>query len=316
MRTDTKEVKISVIMPVYCAEKYVGEAVNSILNQSFQDFELLIIDDKGGDNSMDIVHAIHDSRIWVLENDCNRGIAFATNVGLSHARGKYIALMDDDDIAMKDRLQFEYDYLESHPDIDVVGGGDICVDETGKVMSYRREVICNPKRIKAELLFRSRVHNATSMYRREFVERNHLFYRDGFLGMQDYKFWTECAVCGRIGNIDRVLSKWRNHGGNTTIRSLKEHKIERKEKFAEIQKEYLKMQGFVMEDREQALFCEVFDEEGSISTFSLEKMLDVQKILMKIIRQAQDKGDDNISELEYVCRNAWASRMKRCDIWR
>lgn len=267
--TDIEEAKISVIMPVYRAEKYVEEAVNSILNQSFQDFELLIIDDKGGDNSVDIVRSIHDSRIRVLENDRNRGIAYATNVGLSHAQGKYIALMDDDDIAMKDRLQLEYDYLEGHPDIDVVGAGDITVDETGKIMSYRREVICNPKRIKAELMFGSRVHNATSMYRREFVEKNHLFYRDGFLGMQDYKFWTECAACGRIGNIDRVLSKWRNHGKNTTKRAFAEHRTKRREKFAEIQKEYLKMQGFVLNDREQTLFCEVFDE-GVNSIFSLE----------------------------------------------
>ncbi|MCM1047757.1 MAG: glycosyltransferase [Clostridiales bacterium] len=305
---------ISVIMPVYCAEKYVGEAVKSILNQTLQDFELLVIDDKGEDSSMDIVHAFHDSRIRVLENDCNRGIAYATNVGLRHAKGKYIALMDDDDIAMKNRLQLEYDYLESHPDIDVVGGGDISIDESGKIISYRREVICNPKRIKAELLFRDRIHNATSMYRREFVEKNNLFYREGFLGMQDYKFWTECAACGQLANIDRVLSKWRRHGANTTLKAREKHRAERVEKIAEIQKESLKMQGFVLDDREQALFCEVFDEEGT-SALPLERLLEVQKVLMKIIAQAQDKNDDNIKELKYVCKNSWADRMKRCDIW-
>ena len=301
-------------MPVYCAEKYIEEAVQSILNQTFQDFELLVIDDKGKDNSIDIVRAICDSRIRILENDYNRGIAYATNVGLKHAEGKYIALMDDDDIAMKDRLQLEYDYLESHSDIDVVGGGDICVDEAGKIMSYRREVICNPKRIKAELLFRDRIHNATSMYRREFVERNHLLYREGLLGMQDYKFWTECAACGRIANIDRVISKWRNHGANTTWRVRVGHSIERREKFAEIQRDSLKMQGFVLDDKEQALFCEIFDE-GENGMLALNKLLEVQLVLMKIIRQAKDKGDDNVRELEYVCRNNWASRMKRCDIW-
>lgn len=308
------QTSISVIMPVYCAEKYVGEAMKSILNQTFQDFELLVIDDKGGDGSIDIVRAFRDSRIKVLENDCNRGIAYATNVGLSHAKGKYIALMDDDDIAMEDRLQLEYDYLESHPDIDVVGGGDISVDETGKIMSYRREVICNPERIKAELLFRDRIHNATSMYRKKFVERNHLRYREGFLGMQDYKFWTECAACGRIANIDRVLSKWRNHGANTTWRALKESGKERREKFAEIQKESLKMQGFVLDSKELTLFCKIFDESAT-TRLTLDELLNVQKILLKIIGQARDKGDDNVRELEYVCKNNWANRMKQCDIW-
>ncbi len=308
-----RQTGISVIMPVYCAERYVEEAITSILNQTFQDFELLVIDDKGGDGSMDIVRAMKDPRIKVLENDRNRGIAYATNVGLSHAEGKYIALMDDDDIAMKDRLQLEYDYLESHPDIDVVGGGEINVDEAGQVISYRREVICNPERIKAELLFRDRIHNATSMYRREFVEKNHLFYREGFLGMQDFKFWTECAAFGRIANIDRVLSKWRNHGGNTTSKTIEEHWAERKGKFAEIQKESLKMQGFALSEEDQTLFCKIFAEGNNV--FALEELLEVQKVLMKIIRQARNKGDDNVRELEYVCRSNWAGRMKQCAVW-
>lgn len=309
-----RQPSISVIMPVYCAEKYVEEAVRSILNQTFQDIELLVIDDKGGDGSMDIVRSIHDPRIRVLENDCNRGIAYATNVGLKHAEGKYIALMDDDDIAMEDRLQLEYNYLESHPEIDVVGGGDISVDENGRTISYRREVICNPKRIKAELLFRDRVHNATSMYRRNFVEKNHLSYKEGFFGMQDFKFWTECAAYGQIANIDRVLSKWRSHGRNSTRKALEEHRAERKEKFAEIQKESLKLQGFVLNESEQEKFCKVF-AEGSSNVLMLEELLDVQKILMNLIQQARDRGDDNVKELEYVCRSSWADRTKQCDIW-
>lgn len=306
---------ISVIMPVYCAEKYIEEAVRSILNQTFQNFELLVIDDKGGDCSMNIVRSIKDSRIKIFENDSNRGIAYATNVGLRHAKGKYIALIDDDDVSVEDRLQVEYDYLESNPDIDVVGGADLTMDESGQIVpSYKSLVIYNPKRIKAELLFRDVVHNATSMYRREFVEKNHIAYREGFCGMQDYKFWTECAACGRIANIEKVFSKWRDHGTNTTWKMLKECREERKAKYAEIQKESLRMQGFVLENREQELFCKVFGE-GNSNFLALDDLLEVQKILMKLIRQAKDKGDDNVKELEYVCKDRWANRMKRCDIW-
>lgn len=309
------QMSVSVIMPVYRAEKYVEEAVRSILNQTFRDFELLVIDDKGGDSSIDIVCSIQDPRIKILENDCNRGIAYATNVGLRYAKGKYIALMDDDDIAMADRLQLEYDYLESHPEIDVVGAGEIIVDENGQVMSYRREVICNPKRIKAEFLFQCSIHNATAMYRRDFVEKNHLFYREGFLGMQDYKFWTECAACGQIANIDRVLTKWRKHGSNTSKKSREEYGEKHREKYSEILKEALKMQGFVLEDKEMELFCKVFGEGGN-EFLSLDELLAAQKILLKIIKQAKDKGDDNVKELEYVCRSIWADRMKKCDIWK
>lgn len=310
-----KQPGISVIMPVYCAEKYVEEAIKSILNQTFQDFELLVIDDKGGDGSMDIVNSIRDSRIRVFENDYNRGIAYATNVGLGNAEGKYIALMDDDDIAMKDRLQLEYDYLESHPDIDVVGGGDISVNELGQIISNRKEIICNPKRIKAELLFRCTLHNATSMYRREFVETNKLTYRDGYLGMQDFKFWTECAVCGKIANIDKVLSKWRKHDNNTSWKNMEQHKKERKKKHAEIIAESLKMQGFDLNNRELDLYCRIFGA-GDGGTLTLEELLEAQQILMKIIRQARLRGDDNEKELEIVCKIRWADKMRRCNIWK
>lgn len=278
---------VSVIMPVYNAEAYVEEAVMSILNQTFSDIELLIIDDKGQDNSMEVIKSIKDPRIKIFTNDVNRGIAYATNVGLENAQGKYIALMDDDDVAMPDRLETEFTYLEAHPDIDVVGGADMTIDENGKVISFYQEVICNPKRIKAELLFRDRIHNATSMFRRDFVERHHLRYKDGFLGMQDFKFWTECAAYGKLANIDKVFSHWRQHKSNTTMQAKEHYEEQRRIKFAEILRESLRMQGFVLTEQELCKFCNVFQEYHS-KPVSFDELLEVQDILKKIIRQAAE----------------------------
>lgn len=308
------EKAVSVIMPVYNAEKYVEEAVRSILNQSFADFELLIIDDKGQDSSMDVVKSIKDPRIRIIANDMNRGISYATNVGMKNATGKYIALMDDDDIAMPDRLELEYDYLERHPEVDVVGGGDITVDEGGNIISFRREVICNPKRIKAEFLFRDKIHNATAMFRRDFVEKNGLFYKDGFWGMQDFKFWTECAACGTIANIDKIVSHWRKHNTNTSSLVQVNYLSERKKKYSEIQLDSLRLQGFSLSGEEQKLFCEVF-QPNCTELFSLQKLLNAQVLLKKIIQQAIDKRDDNVAELKLVCKRNWASMMEKCDIW-
>ena len=103
---------ISVIMPVFNAEKYIKKAIESILEQEESDLELILIDDCGQDSSMEIANAIRDDRIRVLKNDKNRGIAFSRNRGLDEARGDYIALMDDDDIAPINRLALEKQYLE------------------------------------------------------------------------------------------------------------------------------------------------------------------------------------------------------------
>ena len=91
--------KISVIMPVYNAERYIKIAVDSILNQTFKDFELIVIDDKGTDDSIKIVEEISDPRIRILHNEKNCGIAFSRNRGITEAKGEYLALMDDDDYA-------------------------------------------------------------------------------------------------------------------------------------------------------------------------------------------------------------------------
>ena len=97
--------KISVVMPAYNAEKYIGEAIESILNQTFKDFEFIIINDGSVDHTKEIIREYNDPRIVLLENDKNRGIVLSLNKGLDAATGKYIARMDADDIALKNRFE-------------------------------------------------------------------------------------------------------------------------------------------------------------------------------------------------------------------
>ena len=99
--------RISVIMPLYNAEKYVEQAINSILNQTYQDFELIIVDDKSTDKSYEICRRIKDKRIRLFQNNCNFGISQTRNIALQHTNGEYIAIMDDDDIAPLYRLEKE-----------------------------------------------------------------------------------------------------------------------------------------------------------------------------------------------------------------
>jgi glycosyltransferase involved in cell wall biosynthesis len=117
-------IKVSVIIPAYRAEKYLAEAIESILAQSFQKFELIIVDDGSNDRTNEIIsyYVARDSRVIALKNHINLGIAATRNHGLKKATGEYIAWQDADDISMPDRLQLQVDFLDHYPDVGIVGG--------------------------------------------------------------------------------------------------------------------------------------------------------------------------------------------------
>lgn len=126
---------ISVILPVYNSEKYIEKTIRSVLNQTYEDFELLIIDDIPTDNTMSIVDSIHDDRIRIICNGENKGIAYSRNRGIECCKGKYIALMDYDDIALENRFEKQVAFLEDNPDVDVVGGRIRQIDEDDNFIS-------------------------------------------------------------------------------------------------------------------------------------------------------------------------------------
>lgn len=305
---------VSVIMPVYNAEKYILKAVESILNQSFQNLELIIIDDHGTDNSIEIVKEIKDHRIRIIDNKINMGIAYSRNEGIKNAIGKYIALMDDDDIAPLNRLQMEVDYLDSHPDIDVVAGGELWINEDDEIISYYDQVICNPKRIKAELLFQDVIENGSAMFRKDFVIEKDIKYRDGFLGMEDYKFWTECSAKGKIANVSDVLLYWRKTETSETSRVKTELKKEREKKFAQIQIDLLKMYGFVLSEDEYSIFTRCFMEDKS-KPLNREELNDVFLLIKKLICLARESKVDNYTELVQVLKRRFAQKLEYSSLW-
>ena len=115
--------KLSVIMPAYNAEKYIGEAIESILNQTFTDFEFIIIDDGSSDHTADIIKGFHDERIRFIQNEKNSGVANTLNKGLELSQGEYIARMDADDISLPARFEKQVAFMEANPDVAVVGCG-------------------------------------------------------------------------------------------------------------------------------------------------------------------------------------------------
>ena len=147
-------VSISVVMPVYNVEiSMLEEAVNSILSQTFQDFEFIIIDDASNDDTYNYLNGIKDERIILIRNSEHLGITKSLNIGLKEAKGKYIARMDGDDISLPQRFEKQYEYMESHPDVIVCGTGVEIFGERSK--KYCRK-ISDPESYRVLLLFTNR----------------------------------------------------------------------------------------------------------------------------------------------------------------
>lgn len=293
--------KISVIMPVYNAEKYVREAIYSILFQTYSDFELILVEDASTDSSLSVIEDIKDDRIVVLKNDKNRGISFSTNRGLDVAKGEYIALLDDDDIAVQDRLWKSVSYLDAHPEIDIVGGNykilrDGCLNSSNYISLH------NPMYIKARLLFECVLRNGSCMYRKKFVNDQGIRYEDNCYGMQDYRFWTRCSVKGgRITVLDDIFFIQRKHADRETVKVINNQLEERKKKYREIQEWALQESGFELSSEDMDCLCKYTGEQPSQIKDILEYAA-FYKVLNKIVHQAEQRKMDNIQEIKIACR--------------
>ena len=130
---------VSIVMPVYNAEPYVGEAIRSMLGQRHADFECIVIDDGSTDGTDAVIRGFTDPRIRYLRNDGNRGLVYTLNRGVQEARGRYIARMDGDDISLPERLERQVAYLDGHPEVDLVATVVKLVDAAGNPMGYWKE---------------------------------------------------------------------------------------------------------------------------------------------------------------------------------
>lgn len=299
--------RITVIMPVYNGEKYLKEAVESILNQTYSDLILLCIDDCSSDRSLEILQQFKDARMKVIKNSRNRGIAYTRNRGIELAETEYAAFLDDDDIALPYRLEHEIEYLDGHPEIQVVGGHQRQIDGNGNDMDKQWSVCLNPDYIRAYLLLNNTMVNGSAMFRREFVEKHHIRFQDNMCGAEDYLFWVECSLHGRIKNLDEVFLLWRVAGQNETFRMIEGNAEGRFRALYYIKDYALKQNGFSLEADEMDLLCQIFYEEGKPK--SVEELKGLYRILKKIASQAGQLGLPNEKEIITMCRKRFGEKV-------
>lgn len=220
--------KISVIMPVYNAEKFIKETIESLLNQTFSDFELIIIDDGSVDNSYEIIRCYLDKRIKYFKNEKNSGIVFSLNRALEIASAEYIARIDADDICFRDRLKLQFDFLEHNKNVGVCSG-DICYIDADGVEGVTVKMPKSNDECKIKFLFGNPVIHPASMFRRALAIRVG-GYTSGMEPAEDYDFWLKLQEVSEIQNIDEILLKYRTH--STNYSTIKRH--EYKQKFTKL----------------------------------------------------------------------------------
>ena len=212
--------KVSVLMPAYNSEKYIAEAIESILNQTFSDFEFIIINDGSTDKTAEIVdgYAQADKRIKFINNKKNQGLIAVLNQGLDLCRGEYIARMDSDDIAINDRLEKQVAYLDANPHVGAVGGWH---EKFGtNVITTLRKYPQNAKILDMLILGTPLSHPATTI-RASVLRDNNIRYNPDFCHAEDYELWSQIIKVAPIHNLPEKLLKYRWHNTNVSVLSQK-----------------------------------------------------------------------------------------------
>lgn len=198
--------KITVLMPVYNCEPYIEEAVRSILNQTFTDFEFLIIDDFSNDNTVSIIKSIKDSRIILIEKSFNTGLTNSLNLGLNLAKGEYIARMDGDDISLPYRFSKQLNYLDSNPKV-ILCGTNISIIDTDRIIKFPEK----NEEIKMAFLNGNCMAHPSVMIRKNSLQEFNLKYDKSKEPAEDYDFWVRLLGVGELYNFQEVLLNYRVH---------------------------------------------------------------------------------------------------------
>ena len=254
---------ITVLMPVFNGEKYLREAIESILQQTFTNFELLIINDGSTDKSEEIILSYDDKRIKYLKNEKNLRLIATLNKGFELATGKYVVRADADDINYLNRLQLQYDFMEQHPEVGLLGTGfeTFGNDIETKVTQYAPDhnTIC------LKHLYQIHLSHGTSIFRMSVIKQHALLFDPAYEHAEDYELWTRISKVCKLANLQQMLYRVRQHNSKVSelyaqvqqqnsLRikqnlfsalgaTLSEKEIELYEKIA--QHEYVNNKGFV-----------------------------------------------------------------------
>ncbi len=207
---------VTVLMPVYNGAKYITEAIDSVLAQTFKDYEFLIVNDGSTDTTAEIISSFNDGRIRLIHHRTNLGIAAALNTGLFHARGKYIARFDADDICLPERLAIQFNFLDAHQDYIVIGSDAEYIDESGAHLFSYTCMGHSDERIRKRMPLLCPFIHSSVMFKKYPVVLigGYSLYAHNF---EDYFLWTQLKDFGKFNNISQALIRVRFNPSSVTI---------------------------------------------------------------------------------------------------
>jgi glycosyltransferase involved in cell wall biosynthesis len=215
--------KITVLMPVYNGERHLSEAIDSILVQTYRDYEFLIIDDGSNDQTLEIIKKFNDSRIRLIQNRSNIGIIKTLNKGIGESRGKYIARMDADDISLPERFRLQIEFLETEPQVALVGGQFSYIDNDGKIFAHEK-VPLNNDTLQKQLLKKCCFSHPTVMIKTSVLKEVGGYNIKAHYA-EDYELWLRIAENYQVANLKESILLYRVHPNQISINKVK-HQVD------------------------------------------------------------------------------------------
>ena len=280
-------INISVVLAVYNGELYLKEAIDSILSQTYKDFEFIIINDGSKDSTAEIILGYNDPRIVYIDNEVNKGLVYSLNVGLSKSRGKYIARMDADDIALPQRLQTQFDFMEANPEVGISG---TYVEEIFFEKPDIRKTQKFPEKdseIKAFTFFQAPFCHPTVMMRKDLLEEKKLLYPKEYYRAEDYALWVELLEHTQAYNIPSVLLQYRKHETSETALAG-ENEEEKNRILNAVQNVYFTQKGLSLNSKELLAFS-LFANRSIGYSLTLKSQKEIAEILKKFLSQLSQK---------------------------
>lgn len=254
---------ISVLMPVLNGGKYIKQSIESVLSQSFNDFELLIIDDASTDDSIKIVNSIKDKRIQIHHNGKRLGLVQTRQRGVAEARGKFIAFMDCDDISLPDRFGDQLNFLDKNRQISLVGSWIKVIDENGKIVGKTWKHASYSEIIPSILLFRNCFTQSSVLIKRECL--NSYPFRREFWAAPDYDLWNRLGRIYKLANLAKVLVYYRSYSNNMS---------------SEVKQEIIECSSKIQKENLLTIGINPTKEELIIHDFLEREQLDVTDVIL------------------------------------
>lgn len=287
--------KVSVLMPVYNCEKYLRQALDSILAQTFKDFELIIINDGSSDSTVEILKEYSDKRIRLINNPKNLGLIKTLNIGLKIARAKYVARMDADDISFPERLQVEYDYLKKNKHVVVIGSWSQIIDSKGNNLKIHK----NPTEyqgMKYELMFGNTMTHPSIMMKKHIIIKEG-GYSDLFNHTEDFNLYSRLIHKHVLKNLGRPLIYYRQHEESVTWTNSSQEIL--RENTYKIMRQNISYYTPIT-DHEHWLITKVLTVRHPDSNLRLKDVIDAYLLHRRIYKAFKNKEELDSNDISVV----------------